>query len=124
MAKVHYVNKVTTKPSKGFVNDKPSMTVKDDAYTIQELYLRARNGITPEEKEALYLDVDDFDQISPLSNPGNVDLVDVYQHAQSLEESAKALQDKLLESTSDEEVEEDAPSTVQPPDEEDVGEID
>ncbi len=87
----HYQTKVSTKPSQGFKNEQPSMTKKDEAYTLQELFNRSQHGIDPEEVKTNYLEVEDFNQISPLFNAGNVDLTDI----QALNESIAQAQDRI-----------------------------
>lgn len=107
---MNYINKATYHDKvpdevRGESSDQPSMTVPDEANTIQELMARHRTGQKVEENEPVYLDVEDVKEIDKYFKPGALDLTDLDQlnkKAEMLKSKAR----KALEKKKQQELEE------------------
>lgn len=60
------------------INDEPSVTIPDDAMSIQEIFNRSvAGGIPPERRNIAYFDTEDVELINHFNAPGALDLTDL-----------------------------------------------
>lgn len=94
-----FKNNWTNKPKgTGEVNEQPSLTIPDEAYTIQEIFERSASGLidTTQTRQGYYPDDSEFDDID-LEKISRLDFTEIEEHKLDLLENEIALFKKSKE---------------------------
>lgn len=90
------------------ISTEPRLTIDDEAYTIQELMTRAKQGMPmPDTANALYLDQEDLDKINKFYRNG-LDLTDLDELRKNTERQAILLKTAIQTAKDSEEEERNA----------------